>query len=152
VHLRETSTAFLLIALLLLSTLLTGCGGGDQTGSGSQEGGSAQKKGSPPETKIVIGMVRVVKPETRKVVLKPSTEEQGETAVPLKIGKNARITLDGKKAELSDIEKRQQAKIEYFVKDGVNQAIAVDLFGTESQPSSEQQSSEQPAGGGEGTG
>lgn len=143
---RGSLVAPYLVVLFLLSTLLAGCGG-DQPESGSQGGKSAQKEGSPPETKMALGMVRVMKPETRKLVLKPSTDEQGEKVIPFKIKQNARITLDGNKADMSSIERGQQAQIEYVAGDKVNQAVAVTLFETGGQPSSGQ-----PSGGGEGTG
>ncbi len=134
-----------LVVLFLLSTLLAGCGG-DQPENESQSGNPAQKEGSPPETKMALGMVRVMKPETRKLVLKPSTEEQGEKVIPFKIKQNAKITLGGNEADMSGIERGQQAQIEYVAGDKVNQAIVVTLFEAGGQPSSGQ-----PNGGGEGT-
>ena len=147
-RLRGTSAVSLILPLLLsflLAVLLAGCGGGseqsgDQSGGGQQQkqegkaGGEAAKK-EPPKRAIIIGKVRAYKDDKRRLSLRPASEAQGEKPIGFKVRKNAEVTLDGEKAELSDIEEDQQAQITYIVKNEVNRAIVVHLF--EKQPSGE---------------
>jgi hypothetical protein len=132
---RRLSVLLLLIVLILLA----GCGGGDQSGNGGQgdgssggtkkQGGEAAKKGVP-ATKIALGTVRRVnvEGESRRLVLKPSTNEQSKKPIPFRITKQATITLDDEKAELADIKEGQQAQITYVVKNERNRAREVKLF------------------------
>ena len=128
-----------MLLLLIVLILLAGCGGGDQSGNGGQgdgssggtkkQGGEAAKKGVP-ATKIALGTVRRVnlEGESRRLVLKPSTNEQSKKAIPFRITKHATITLDDEKAELADIKEGQQAQISYIVKNEHNRAREVKLF------------------------
>lgn len=145
-HPRRPSTTLLLVAVLLLAGLLGGCGEGGQSGNGSQDGGSggtkkqggeAARKGAPQAEKVALGTVKRVRPDRRKVFLKPSVEQQGKGVMPFKIAKKATITLDGEEAELADIKEGQQAQVGYIAKERVNRATAVQLFSTGEQPSGE---------------
>jgi hypothetical protein len=127
------------LLLLVVLILLAGCGGGDQSGNGGQDdgspggakkqGGEAAKKGAP-ATKIALGTVRRVnvEGESRRLVLKPSTNEQSKKPIPFRITKQATITLDDEKAELADIKEGQQAQITYIVKNERYRAREVKLF------------------------
>lgn len=124
--------------MVLLAGLLAGCGGGEQSG-GSQEGGSQegggekqkQPKKEARETKIALGNVVSVKPDRRRMVVRPSQEAEEVERVAVKVRKNAEITLGGEKAEVGDIAEGQQAQVEYVVKNDVNRAISVQLFEAE---------------------
>jgi hypothetical protein len=127
------------LLLLVVLILLAGCGGDDQSGNGGQDdtspggakkqGGEAAKKGAP-ATKIALGTVRRmnVEGESRRLVLKPSTNEQSKKPIPFRITKQATITLDDEKAELADIKEGQQAQITYIVKNERYRAREVKLF------------------------
>jgi hypothetical protein len=142
-HSRRSLTTFFLLAVILLSVLLAGCGGSDQSGNGSQQGGPdgakrqeagnqggrAAKKGEQ-EVKIALGTIGSVKPEKRTIVLRPSREIQGGKRMVFKTKKkNPEITVDGKEAELEDVKKGQDAQITYFVRNERNVARAVALVG-----------------------
>ena len=156
-RLRETSAVYLILPLvlsLLLAGFLAGCGGGgdqsgDQSGGGQQEkqegkaGGEAARKKTPPRL-IVIGTVRAYKDDKRRLSLLPTSDVQGEKPLGFKIRKNAQITLDGEKAELSDIQEDQQAQITYVIKNKVNRAIIVHLFNE--QQGGEDKKEKQPSG------
>ena len=134
-----------LLALGVLSALLiglaAGCGGEDQPQGGrekkQQDEGKAAKV-EELETNIALGTIRAVKPDKGRISLKPTVEDQGDGSLAFKVGEDADITLDGKKAELADIAGGQQAKIEYVGSDkGVSRATSVQLFGVQRQPSGE---------------
>ncbi|HEX6710415.1 MAG TPA: hypothetical protein VF068_08775 [Rubrobacter sp.] len=140
-RLRESSAISLLIPLVfcvLLAGLLAGCGGGsDQSsnGGGDQEQkqkGEAAKK-EPLQRKIAIGTVKGFHEDKRRISLRPTVKAQSDGPLAFKIRKNAKFTLDGKKAELGDIKEGQQAQIEYVVKNEVNRAVVVHLFEANSQ-------------------
>jgi hypothetical protein len=141
VRLRETSAVsriLLLVLCLLLVGLLAGCGGSKQSGGGQQEGDSGGKAATKKEKltrKIAIGTVRAYKDDRRRLSLRPASEAQGDKPLGFKVRKKAQVTLDGKQAELGDIEAGQQAQIRYVVENEVNRAIIVQLFGK--QPSGE---------------
>jgi hypothetical protein len=161
VRLRETWAEVYLILSLVLSFvlvgLLAGCGGGsdqsgDQSGGGQQQkqegkaGGEAAKK-KPPQRLMVIGTVRAYKDDKRRLSLRPTSDAQGEKPFGFKVRKNAEVTLDGEKAEFSDIQEDQQAQITYVIKNKVNRAIVVHLFNK--QPSGGDKREKQPSGAGE---
>ena len=134
--------------LALLVALLAGCGGGQ---SGSQEGGGQQgqqqeSKKEARETKIAVGDVISVKPDRRRMVVRPSRQAEGAEKIALNVRKTAEITLGGEKAEMGDVAEGQQAQAEYVVKNDVNRAVSVQLFEAEEQ-NSEENSEEQPSGG-----
>jgi hypothetical protein len=123
---------------VLLAGLLAGCGGGAEQSGGSQEGGSQeggekqkQPKKESRETKIAIGNVVSVKPDRRRMVVRPSQEVEEVERIAVKVRKNAEITLGSEKAEVGDIAEGQQAQVEYVVKNDVNRAISVQLFEAE---------------------
>jgi len=153
VRLRETSAVYLILPLVLAG-LLAGCGGGgdqsgDQSGGGQQEkqeakaGDEAARKKPPPRL-IVIGTVRAYKDDKRRLSLRPTSDAQGEKPLGFKVRKNAQITLDGEKAEPSDIQEDQQAQITYVIKNKINRAIVVHLFNK--QQAGEDKKEKQPSG------
>jgi hypothetical protein len=142
---RETSAVYMILPLvlsLLLVALLAGCGGSDQSGGGQQKGKAAKKEKL--SRKVAIGTVRDYKDDRRRLSLRPAAEAQGKKPLGFKVRKKAQVTLDGKQAELGEIEKGQQAQIRYVVKNDVNRAIIVQLFSK--QPSGEDKKEKKPSG------
>ena len=145
-HPRSFSTALFLAMIVLMVGLLTGCGGGDQSGSGSQQGGEKQakqdqkapeKKGggaakqkakNKPAKKILFGTVTFVNSKTEGFSVKPTVKAQGKKPVAFRLAQQTRITLAGKEAKLDDMEKGQQAQVEYVVRNDRNRARVVRLF------------------------
>jgi hypothetical protein len=136
-HLRRPSAALFFIAFILLAGLLAGCaGGGEQSGNGGSQGGedqqgeAAQGEGNQadaPESKIALGRVISVKLDRRKIILRPSTEQQGDRLV-FKVVDDAQITLDDQQAEMADVQEGQQAQITYVVVNEQNRARVVGLI------------------------
>ena len=133
------------IVLVLLLGFLAGCGG-DQSGSGDSQGGGQQGGGEqaggqgggqgdeaadegPSQKKVALGSIESVKPDKRKVVLKPSFEAQGGDQITFNVRKNAEIRVNDQEAELSDIKSGQQAQIEYVTKNDLNRAVSVEIVG-----------------------
>jgi hypothetical protein len=139
-HLRGPSAALSFIAFILLAVLLAGCaGGGDQAGNGGAQGGDGEQEGAAqgegtqagaPEYKIALGEVISVKPDRRKIILRPSTEEQGDRLV-FKVIDDAEITLDDQPAEMADVQEGQQAQIEYIAFNEQNRARIVELISSD---------------------
>ena len=136
-HLRGLSAALFFIASILLAGLLTGCaGGGDQANNGGSQGGegeqgqAAQGEGTQANAlqfKIALGTIVSVKPDRRKIVLRPSTEQQGDR-LTFKVVDDAVITLDDKPVEMADVQEGQQAQIEYTTVNEQNKARVVELI------------------------
>ncbi len=145
-HPRGFSTTLFLAMTVLIVGLLAGCGGGDQSGSGSQQGGgkgakqgqnvpekqnggaSKQKAGNKPAKKILFGTVTFVNSKTEGFSVKPTVKAQGKKPVAFRLAQQTRITLAGKEAKLDDMEKGQQAQVEYVVRNDRNRARVVRLF------------------------
>jgi hypothetical protein len=132
-HLRGPSAAlYFIVSISLAGGLLAGCaGGGDQAGNGGGEQGQAAQgertQASPPQLKIALGKVVNVKPDRRKIVLRPSTEQQGDRLV-FKVIDDARITLNDQQAEMADVREGQQARIDYVTVNEQNRARVVELI------------------------
>ena len=129
------------IVLILLLGFLAGCGG-DQSGSGESQGGDQQGGGEqgtkqgggaadegPSQAKVALGSIESVRPDKRKVVLKPSFEAQGGDQITFNVRKNAEIQVKDQPAELSELQSGQQAQIEYVTKNDVNRAVSVQVVG-----------------------
>ena len=160
---RETSAMSVMLPLvlsLLLAGLLAGCGGGDESGGGQQggdKGGGGSLKKEKLSKKIAIGTVRAYKDDRRRLSLRPAAEDQGDKPLGFKVRKKAQVTVDGKKAELGDIEEGQQAQVRYVVENGVNRAIIVQLFskqqsGEDKKRPGEDKNQDQPSGGDDSSG
>src|SRR5688572_14406106 len=112
-HQRVLFTVLFLATMVLI--LITGCGGGDQSGSGSQQGGGSQAEQSEnapvkqgknaPKKKIVFGTVTFVNPKTEGFSVRPTIEEQGKKPVVFRLANETSITLDGNEAKLEDMKK-----------------------------------------------
>jgi hypothetical protein len=153
-HPRGFSPALFLAMTVLIVGLLAGCGGGDQSGGGSQQGGgkgaeqdqnapdnqgqnkpgkqnggaSKQKAGNEPAKKILFGKVTFVNTKTEGFSVKPTIKAQGKKPVVFRLAQQTNITLAGKEAKLDDMEKGQQAQVEYVVRNERNRARVVRLF------------------------
>jgi hypothetical protein len=131
-HLKALSISLLLASLILL----VGCGGGGGNQSGGQQDGTPNEAGKQNEraankgsgVKIALGTIAVVKPDERKVVLRPSTEVQGGERMIFKIVDGAKISLDNQPADMADVKERQRAQITYIVRNGRNLARDVALI------------------------
>lgn len=131
----------LFVVSVLLAALVAGCGGGDQSGNErdkKQQGGKAADTGGS-DRKIALGTIRAFEEDKRKVYLKPAAEARGERQLSFKVNKRADITLGGKKAEIGDIARGQQAQIGYVDRaKGPGRALSVNLFGVPGQEPSEE--------------
>jgi hypothetical protein len=132
-HLRGPSAALYFIVLsIVLAGLLAGCaGGGDQAGSGGSGSGEKQQgettQANAPQLKIALGRIVSVKPDRRKVIVRPSTEQQGDRLV-FKVADNAQISLDDQQAEMADVKEGQQAKVEYVTVNDQKRARVLELI------------------------
>jgi hypothetical protein len=138
-HQRGMTTVLFLATIVLV--LITGCGGGDQSGSsGSQQNGGSQaeqgenapkKQGeNAPKKKVVFGTVTFVNPKTEGFSVRPTIEEQGKKPVVFRLANETSITLDGNEATMEDMKKGQQAQVEYVERNERNRARSVRLFET----------------------
>jgi len=132
--------------IVLIAGLLVGCGGGDQSGSGAQQdggkgaqqggnapekqdgGASKQKTENEPAKKILFGTVTFVNSKTEGFSVKPTIKAQGKKPVVFRLAQQTRITFGGKEAKLEDMEKGQQAQVEYVVRNDRNRARVARLF------------------------
>jgi hypothetical protein len=80
--------------------------------------GSVKVTEQPPVIKTAAGQIKRVIPERRKLILKPSSEEQGEGVIPLKLAEDATVTVLGKEAQLTDLKAYQRVEIQYSVQEG----------------------------------
>jgi hypothetical protein len=133
---RLIKTLFIAV-FLVLSVTVAGCGGGDQGGGEQPDGeeqqgqgdGAAEQKDAP-EVKIALGRIATVDAEAQRFSLRPTGGEGGDDSerIIFKLAKNPKITLDGEEAEIADMEKRQQAQVEYVVRKDRNLARVIELF------------------------
>jgi hypothetical protein len=136
-HPRGPSAALFFIASILLAGLLAGCaGGGDQANNGGAQGGEGEQGQAAPgegtqanalQFKIALGTIISVKPDRRKIILRPSTEQQGDRLV-FKVVDDAQITLNDQPVEMADVQEGQQAQIEYITRNEQNRARIVELI------------------------
>ena len=144
---RVSAAMPFLILLVLQLGFLAGCGGnqsgnggsqggeqgGQQQGGGEQQGGQQQggeaTDEGPSQEKVALGSIESVKPDRRKIVLKPSFEAQGGDRITFKVRQDAQIQVNDQEADLSDIQQGQQAQIEYVINNEVNRARSVQIVG-----------------------
>ena len=138
-HPRGLSTVLFLATIVLIARLLTGWGGGDQSGSGSQQNDGSKAKqgenvskerGKNAPKKILFGTVMFVNPKTGGFSVRPTIGEQGNKPVAFRLANETSITLGGKEAKLEDMKKGQQAQVEYVERNERNRARSVRLFET----------------------
>jgi hypothetical protein len=152
VRTRVSAAMPFLILLVLHLGFLAGCGGnqsgsggsqggeqgGQQQGGGEQQGGQqqgGQQQGGeatdegPSQEKVALGSIESVKPDRRKIVLKPSFEAQGGDRITFKVRQDAQIQVNDQEADLSDIQQGQQAQIGYVINNEVNRARSVQIVG-----------------------
>ncbi|CAN5555169.1 hypothetical protein BH24ACT22_BH24ACT22_10400 [soil metagenome] len=150
-HYGRLSKILLLVCFTLFLGLITSCGESDQgsendnsgnnsgtsqdVGRASKEQGGAtslepaggttgQAEGAPQEIKIALGDIVSVDTEKRRLMLKPV---EGERQV-FKVMPNATVAIDDSPAELSDLEKGQQAQLRYIVRKDLGRAREVSAF------------------------
>lgn len=123
---------------LVLSVTVAGCGGGNQSGGEQPNGeepqgqgdGAAQKK-NVPQVKIALGRIASVDAEAQKFSLRATTGEGGDESKRIifkLVKKNPNITLGGEEVQIEDMEKGQQAQVEYVVRKDRNLARVIELF------------------------
>ena len=95
-----------------------------------KEGTGATKKVAL-RPKMALGTVVRVKPEKRKMVIRPTTAEEDPKPIVFKVGRLATITLNNEEAEVADIKEGQQAQITYVVRNEINLARKVTLISGE---------------------
>lgn len=136
-HFRKLTTVTLMALLFLVGGLAAGCGGDDQqeTPQDGAGGGTAEEQGGAtgleeqegPGAKIAPGTIVSVNRNNGRFVLEPS---RGEEMV-FKTTQQVQIELDGEPAELVDMQKGQQAQVEYVVRENMaipNRATSITLF------------------------
>jgi hypothetical protein len=113
---------FSLLAFILIAGLLGGCDVENQSIDESKY------------TKKARGEINSVKPDARKLILKPASSkqsenatEQGEGTIHFKLAQDATVTVLGKEAQLADVKAGQQAEIQYYVQDRTNRAGSVKI-------------------------
>lgn len=128
-HLRKPISTSFFVALVLCAGFIAGCGGG-QSEDGSQEQGDGGQGAEKPlqEAKIALGTIQRVNTEAKRFTLEPAAEEQGKEPQAFKLTPQAKIKLGDKQAELADMEKGQQASVEYIVLKDLNRVRSVQLF------------------------
>ena len=94
---------------------------------GQGDGGQGDEK-PPQETKIALGTIQRVNTEAKRFTLIPASEERDKEPQAFKLTPQAKITLGDKEAELADMEKGQQANVEYIVLKDLNRVRSVQLF------------------------
>lgn len=145
---RKSPTALLLVLIVSLTGLVSGCGGGGESGgdSGGGNGGGGQAgqqqgepQNEPRESRIGVGNVVSVDAERRRMVVQPSQEAESAEKLTVNVRKNAEIRLGDQEAEMGDVAEGQQAQVNYVTKNDVNRATSVQLF---------EATGDQPSGGG----
>ncbi len=128
-HLRKPTLAPFFVVLVLWAGFMAGCGGGQSGGDSQEQGDGGQGEEEPPqESKTALGTIQRVNTEAKRFTLEPSAEEQGKEPQAFKLTPQAKITLGDKQAELADMEKGQQANVEYIVLKDLNRVRSVQLF------------------------
>jgi len=89
--------------------------------------GSVKVTEQPLVAKTAAGEIKKVMLDRKKIWLKPSSQEQGETVMTFKLTQDATVTQNGQDAELADVKAGQQAEIQYFAQDGINRADSVKI-------------------------
>jgi hypothetical protein len=113
---------------LVLAVTVAGCGGGEE--SQGQGEGAAERRDTL-DVKIALGRIATVDAEARRFSLRATTGEGGddtERIIFKLVKKNAEITLGGEEAEIEDMERGQQAQVEYIVRKDRNLARTIELF------------------------
>lgn len=113
-------TLTLLAMVCAVAVVLASCGGGQTGGSQGGDGQQAERteRGgdkSQRETRELEGRVEKVNPENRRIVVRPEGEDPASFTLKTEGERPTDITLDGNEASLEDIEKGQQARVEYRV-------------------------------------
>jgi hypothetical protein len=76
------------------------------------------------QVKIALGKIVSADLETNRIIV----DQHKGRPMSFKVARRAAITLDGDAAELADINKGQQAQIQYVIKNERNRARKVDAF------------------------
>ena len=87
-------------------------------------GGTGQSGAEQQEVKLARGVIENVHAESRRLTLQPDQNER----LFFRVAPKASITVDGRSAELANIEKGQHARVRYIVRDKRHRAQAVAVF------------------------
>ena len=130
-----------LLAVVLLSGLLAGCGGDGGSGDGAQQGSpegekkqEAKRQGGGAavgggKSKIALGKIMAAEPDRSVLILRPTAEVQGGKRMLFKVRDNAEISVNNRPAELTDVKKGQDAQIYYVFRNEKNRAVEVKVIG-----------------------
>jgi len=138
---KRSSTLLLFAPLVFLSLLvIAGCGGGgDEQSKNQQQGEPAQQpsgetgktgKKAAPGRKIALGTVKAVDPKKKRLFL----DQTKGRPMSFKIGKTTKIMSRHNEVELSSVKKKQQAQVAYLVRNDLNRARTIHIFGGAEQP------------------
>jgi len=139
-RIRRSPMVFVLALIVLLAVFVAGCGGGESNSGGgegkSEQQGDADKGASKkqegkdkPKTKTALGKIGSVKPDDKRIVLRPSSEDKDAKPMKFKLRPKGRIIAEGKEVKLDEVESGQQAKIEYVSGKKINGALSVEIVG-----------------------
>ena len=146
--LQRLSYVLLIAVCALLFGFVAGCGGGGDESGGQQDNGSGSQQesgsggggetsgarggtgdeGDSTKTRIALGNIGAVNLDNDRFTLRPTDDRE---RMPFKLRENTRIELDGQEAKPEDIERGQQAQIQYVVRNERNVARVVTLFSAE---------------------
>ena len=138
---NRSSMLFLLAPLVFLSLFVAaGCsGGGDEQSKNKQQGEPPQQpsgetgktaKKVAPARKIALGTVTAVDPKKKRLFL----DQTKGRPMSFKVGKTTKIMSGRTEAELSSVKKSQQAQVAYLVRNDLNRARTVHIFGGGGRP------------------
>ena len=138
---KRSSTLLLFVPLLFLGLfVVAGCGGGGDEQSKKQQQGEPPQRPSgetgktgkkvAPERKIALGTVTAVDPKKKRLFL----DQTKGRPISFKVGKTTKIMSGRKEVELSGVKKSQQAQVAYLVRNDLNRARTVHIFGGGGRP------------------
>src|SRR5215211_1592144 len=131
----------LLVPLVFLGLFaVAGCGGGgDEQSKSKQQGGPSKQpsgetgktaKKVAPSRKIALGTVTAVDPKKKRLFL----DQTRGRPMSFKVGKTTKIISGRQEVEFSSVKKSQQTQVAYLVRNDLNRARAVHIFGGGERP------------------
>lgn len=77
--------------------------------------------------KIALDTIGSVKPEARRIVLRPSSGDEDAKPMKFRLRPKGRVLMEGEEVKLGEVEPGQQAKIEYVSGKKINGALSVEI-------------------------